>query len=461
MFTRRNPRLTQKSSSHDWTCKENGNLYTIKDILQIEVAPALGCTEPAAVALCTAAAGSLLVDKSLDSIELWLSANIYKNAFAVAIPGAQGQVGIDLAAALGFYCGDPNLKLEVLAPINDEAIKSAKDFTKNKAVNINLLKDKEGIYIHAKLTACNNVVKATIEGTHDNLTSLELNNRKIENNPLLSGSTQNQSSVQQLEEYLAKQSLTDMLALVENMDDEDFDFVKQGVEYNLELAKHGLSFGPGLGIGKTLERLVREGLLKRDMVLAARILTSAGADARMSGAKLPAMSSAGSGNHGLTAILPIWAVKDYIDYPDEREVLKAIALSHVITGYIKAHTGRLSAVCGCSIAAGAGAAAGVVYLMGGNQGHIAGAIKNLVSDLAGVICDGAKAGCAFKLSTAAGTAVQSALFSLHGIDVKPSDGIIGQTTEQTTRNLGQISTEGMIETDRMILQIMMEKQFAD
>jgi len=433
-------------------------LYTIKDILQIEVAPALGCTEPSAVALCTSAAGSLLEDKSLDSIEIWLSTNIYKNAFAVAIPGSQGQVGIDLAAALGFFCGNPNLKLEVLAPINDDAIRAAKDFIKNKTVTINLLKDKDGIYIRSRLRAGKDFAQAVIEETHDNLTSLELNDRKIENSPLLSVLTQDKSSVRQLEEYLAKQSLTDMIALIENMDDDDFDFIKQGVGYNLELAKHGLAFGPGLGIGKTLERLAREGLLKRDMVLASRILTSAASDARMSGAKLPAMSSAGSGNHGLTAILPIWAVKDYIDCVDERDVLKAIALSHVITAYIKAHTGRLSAVCGCSIAAGAGAAAGVVYLMGGNQGHIAGAIKNLVSDLAGVICDGAKAGCAFKLSTAAGTAVQSALFSLHGINVKPSDGIIGQTTEQTTRYLGQISTEGMIETDQAILQIMIDKQ---
>lgn len=436
-------------------------MYTIKDILQIEVAPALGCTEPAAVAFCTAAAGSLLTNKNLDSIELSLSANIYKNAFAVAIPGAQGQVGINLAAALGFYCGDPALKLEVLSPINAKAIKSAKDFIENKSVTINLLDEKEGIYIHTKLTGGTDVAIATVEGTHDNLTGLELNDRKIENDPLLSGVTQDQTSVHLLEDYLAKQSLTDMIALVEYMDKEDFDFVKQGVEYNIELARHGLAFGPGLGIGKTLERLVREGLLKRDMVLAAKILTSAASDARMSGAKLPAMSSAGSGNHGLTAILPIWAVKDYINGTDEQEVLKAIALSHVVTGYIKAHTGRLSAICGCSIAAGAGAAAGVVYLMGGTQEHIAGAIKNLVSDLAGVICDGAKTGCAFKLATAAGTAVQSALFSLHGIDVKPSDGIIGQTTEQTTRNLGQISTEGMIETDRTILEIMMQKQFAD
>jgi L-cysteine desulfidase len=151
-------------------------------------------------------------------------------------------------------------------------------------------------------------------------------------------------------------------------------------------------------------------------------------------------------------------VKDYVSHTDETEVLKAIALSHIVTGYIKAHTGRLSAVCGCSIAAGAGATAGIAYLMGGNMHHIAGAVKNLISDLAGVICDGAKDSCALKLATAAGTAVQSALFSLHGINVKASDGIVALTPEETTRNVGEISTRGMIETDRTILRILIEKE---
>lgn len=173
---------------------------------------------------------------------------------------------------------------------------------------------------------------------------------------------------------------------------------------------------------------------------------------------MPAMSSAGSGNHGLTAILPIWAIKDYVDC-DERSVLEAIGLSHLITGFVKAHTGRLSSLCGCSIAAGAGATAGITYLLGGNIHHIAGAIKNLTGDLAGVICDGAKTGCALKLSTAAGTAVQAALFALPGVEVHSSNGIIAGSAEKTMENIGTLSTQGMIEADRTILEIMLEKQF--
>lgn len=209
------------------------------------------------------------------------------------------------------------------------------------------------------------------------------------------------------------------MGLVDQLDDEDRKFLKDGVTINMRLADYGLKHGPGLGIGRAFERLIRQNLIQKDMVLAARILASAAADARMAGINLPAMSSAGSGNHGLIAILPIWTVKNYVT-GSEDVVIEAQALSHMITAYIKAQTGRLSAICGCSVAAGAGAAAGVAYLLGGTTKHIAGAITNLIENLAGVICDGAKPGCALKLATAAGTAVQSALFALQrGLGFRP------------------------------------------
>ncbi|HWR03942.1 MAG TPA: L-serine ammonia-lyase, iron-sulfur-dependent, subunit alpha, partial [Humidesulfovibrio sp.] len=267
------------------------------------------------------------------------------------------------------------------------------------------------------------------------------------------------SQLTELEDWLRGLSLADLLALVDELDAEDLAFLEQGVAYNTRLAAHGLKTGCGLGVGKTFERLARQKLIAKDLSLAARMLTSAAADARMDGVKLPAMSSAGSGNHGLTAVLPIWAVKDFLDCT-EADALKAIGLSHIVTASVKAHTGRLSAVCGCSVAAGAGATAGIAALMGGDLHHIAGAIKLLIEDLAGVICDGAKAGCALKLATAAGTAVQAALFSLHGMRVLATNGIIAESPEQTMRNVGQLSTEGMVETDRTILSIMIEKKLA-
>ncbi len=434
--------------------------YTIKDILKMEVAPALGCTEPVAVALCASAAASLLAEGTIDAIDLWLDSNIYKNGMAAAIPGAEGGTGIDLAAALGALGGDPSLQLEVLRPLNSRIVRSAKEFVKAGKVNISLREDKRSIFVKAKLSSGNDVAEAVIEDLHDNITDLRRNGNSLTEHPLLSCTAKSRNDVVDLEKWLSSLTLRELVQLVDELDEDDLAFVREGIDCNLELAKHGLTYGPGLGIGMTLERLVKEGLLKKDMILAARILSSAACDARMSGARLPAMSSAGSGNHGLTAVLPIWAVKDYLACDDERMVLKATALSHVITCYVKAHTGRLSAVCGCSVAAGAGATAGITYLMSGNLAHIAGAIKNLISDLAGVICDGAKASCSLKLATAAGTAVQSALLALHGIDVKGTDGIIASTPEGTMKNVGQLSVEGMVETDRTILQIMMEKQFS-
>lgn len=435
--------------------------FTVKDILTIQVAPSLGVTEPAAVALGAAAAFSVLPGNEFESIEIWVNPNIYKNTLAASIPGSNGLCGLDTAAALGAKGGDPALKLEVLNPINDEVTAEAEEFLNTGNVRVNLLSNHSGIYIKTVLQAGPDTAESIIRDQHDNIVSLKVNGNEVTDSPLLSAAKSvNKKGLADLEEWLKRLSLERLLELIDDLDSEDLAFLEENVQYNMRLADYGLKHGPGLGVGKTLKRLVRKRLIKTDMILAARMLTSAAADARMAGVKLPAMSSTGSGNHGLTAVLPIRAVQDFIEC-EQKTVLQGIGLSHIITGYIKAHTGRLSPVCGCSIAAGAGATAGVTYILGGDIGHIAGAIKNLTEDLAGVICDGAKAGCALKLATAAGTAVQAALFSMEGVNVQPTDGIIGTSLEQTTQNIGALSNQGMIETDRTILKIMLGKQFSE
>ncbi|QJB57328.1 L-serine ammonia-lyase, iron-sulfur-dependent, subunit alpha [Pseudodesulfovibrio sp. zrk46] len=434
--------------------------FTAKDVLNLQVAPALGCTEPVAIALGAAAAMSLLPGGDFDSIELSLDPNVYKNALAVSIPGTSGLSGLDMAAALGAVGGDADLRLEVLASITDDHVKEAKQLIADKKVTVHLLKEQRGLLVKNVIKSGNDVAECIIEGLHDNIASMTLNGAAVESPLLAEPTEQGESPVAAMEAWLKSLSLTDLMAMTDELDQEDLDFLREGVDVNMRLADQGLKYGLGLGVGKTLERLVRQGLIKKDMILAARILTSGASDARMSGAPLPAMSSAGSGNHGLTAILPIWAVKDYVEV-DDKTVLEAIALSHIVTAYVKAHTGRLSAICGCSVAAGAGATAGITFLLGGDARHIAGAIKNLLEDLAGIICDGAKAGCALKLATAAGTAVQAALFSLHGVNVHHTDGIIGTSSEDTMRNIGTLATDGMIETDQTILDIMLRKQFSD
>ena len=459
-----NPGCTQTPTRYDSGVsdmeKKQPPDFTIKDILKTEVAPALGCTEPVAIALCCAAAASILPGNSIDAIEIWVDPNIYKNGIAVAIPGTPGLSGIDTAGAIGAAGGDPSLGLEVLESVDARAVDRAKKMLRENRVAANLLPNHKGLYIRAVLKADTHTAECVIAELHDRIVTLKLDNRDVADSPLLAHRSAAKGGIDlhQVETWLKTLSLSALVDLLSNLDREDLDFLAQGIQYNLRLAEHGLEHGAGLGIGKTFERLVRQGLIKRDMITAARILTSAASDARMSGVKLPAMSSAGSGNHGLTATLPIWAVKEYVAC-DEAVVLQAVGLSHVITAYVKAHTGRLSAVCGCSVAAGAGAAAGTAYLLGGELPHIAGAIKNLIEDLAGVICDGAKAGCSLKLATAAGTAVQAALFALQGVVVRHTDGIIAVSPEKTMQNVGALSTEGMIETDRTILKIMLDKKF--
>ncbi|MCK5340500.1 MAG: serine dehydratase subunit alpha family protein [Desulfobulbaceae bacterium] len=433
--------------------------YTVTDILRLEVAPSLGCTEPAAIALGAAAAASLIGNSKITKIEVWVDPNIYKNSLAVSIPGADGLCGIDLASALGALGGDPELGLEVLEPVDNDSLTKAKDLLKTGQVKVNLLADHQGLFIRTVVRAKNKTAESVVQNSHDSIISLSLNGKKITDNPLLTQQTDTtgKSRLQDLESWLKDLSLAQLYELVYDLTDDDINFLEEGVQYNLTLAEYGLKHGSGLGIGKMLDRLVRQRLLRKDMVLAAKILTASASDARMAGVKMPAMSSAGSGNHGLTAILPIWAVKDYLDC-EKRCVLEAIGLSHIITAFVKAYTGRLSALCGCSIAAGAGAAAGISHMLGGNLNHISGAIKNLTEDLAGVICDGAKAGCSLKLSTAAGSAVQAALFALQGTQVHHTNGIIEALPEHTIKNIGAISTQGMIETERTILRIMMDKQ---
>ncbi len=432
--------------------------YSVKDILKIQVAPALGCTEPVAIALGAAAAGALLHGEEITSVEVSVDPNIYKNGMAVSIPGSGGLSGLDTAAALGLFGGDPALRLEVLETVDDQAVSRALKFIEGGNVKVNLLADRRGLYIKTVVRAGQRQAESVIQDIHDNIVSLTLDGKPVKKAPFMREQAEetDKGDLQAMEQWLKERRVSELLELVDGMDSQDRDFIKEGVDVNLRLADYGLKHGSGLGVGRTLERLVRQKLIKRDMILAARILTSSASDARMAGVKLPAMSSAGSGNHGLTAVLPIWAVKDYVECY-MRTVIEAICLSHIITAYVKAQTGRLSAVCGCSIAAGAGATAGITYLLGGDMTHIAGAIKNLTEDLAGVICDGAKAGCSLKLSTAAGTAVQAALFSLQGVYVQPTDGIIGLSPEQTMQNIGTLSTEGMIETDRTILNIMLNK----
>ena len=432
--------------------------YTVKDILRLEVQPALGCTEPTAIALGAAAATSLFPEKIIpDVIELWLDPNIFKNGLAVSIPGTGGLSGLDLASALGVIAGDPLLKMEVLKPVTDFHVKKASKLVAAGKVKVNLLSDHHGLYVKTEIKAEKNTALSVIENLHDNITVLVFNGNNVEKSPLLPDKESKiNESASDLEKSLKHISLKEVISLVDDFDTDDLEFIEKGILMNMELARYGLKYRSGLKVGFTLKNLAEKKIIAEDVIYNARLLTSAAADARMSGARLPAMSSAGSGNHGLTAILPVKAVADSIK-ADKKNLCRAIGLSHIITACVKAHTGRLASICACSVAAGAGAAAGIAWLLGGTSNQIGGAIENIIEDLAGVICDGAKNSCALKLDTAAGTAVKAAFFSMNGLKVKVTDGIVGESPEKTIRNIGILSSQGMAETDKIILKIMLDK----
>ena len=432
--------------------------YTIKDVLRLEVAPALGCTEPTAIALGAAAAAAVLPQgQPIDAIEIRLDPNLFKNGLAVSIPRTHGRSGLDLAAALGALAGDARLRMEVLSPITDKDVDAALAMVAGKKVKVTLLDHHRGLLVRTRIKAGDHTAESVIELLHDNITSLCLDNQPIETTdlfprPLEGGKNQTAA----LELWLRDLSMETMIAMVDDLDKSDLAFLQKGIDMNMALARHGLENAMGLAVGSTLEALAQKGLVARDMIHRARVLTAAAADARMSGAPLPAMSSAGSGNHGLTAILPVKAVAEHLKSSPE-DLCRAVGLSHVVTACVKAHTGRLAAICACSVAAGAGAAAAIAWLLRGTPDQIGGAVENIIEDLAGVICDGAKNACALKLDTAAGTAVQAALFALNGLVVQATDGIVGGSAEKTIRNMGILSSQGMIETDRTILRIMIDK----
>ncbi len=437
---------------------DNLKTYSAKDILQREVTPALGCTDPIAIALSTAAAARLVLPETVESISVHVDPNIFKNGFSVPIPGTAGLSGLELVAALGAFGGDPGKGLEVLETLTSESLEKAVTLVKNNAVTIHLLREHRGIHIQTLIRAGTHEAACLIEHTHDNIVSLTLDGVEAADRPVTSENRPvERFDRANFDDWLRHLTLDEMLSMIDTFDDDDIEFIKKGVDLNCRLAEFGLSHKSGMGIGRTLQRLNDQGRIKMDMVLAARILTSAAADARMAGAGLPAMASAGSGNHGLTAVLPIRAVRDYLICND-KAVYQAVGLSHVLTSVVKSHTGRLAPICGCSIAAGAGAAAGITWLMGGDRNQIAAAVKHLIGDLSGMICDGAKPGCALKLSTAAGNAVQASLLALEGVTLTNSDGILADTLEQTIQNLGVLSTRGMSETDATILDIMLNKE---
>lgn len=418
------------------------------DLLRDEVRPALGCTEPAAAALAVAKARDFLGGR-IHGIHLSVSGNIYKNALAVTIPNTV-EAGLEMAAALGLCKGDAQRGLQVFAEVRPEDVADAKELVRKGAVHVHILKT-EGFHIEARVEGERGWAGVFVSGTHTQVIRAEVNGRLVfqASDPL----SRPDGKARKLTGY----SLEEIIQVVEEFSPEKIAFLQDGVDMNLAMAETGLKLSSGMGVGAGLKALMDKGVISSDLINRTRMVAAAAADARMAGVDQPVMSTMGSGNQGIGAIIPVALVAREYDFSTE-DTLRAIALSHLVTGYVKAYTGRLSTMCGCAVAAGAGAAAAVVWLMGGTTEQVAGAVKNIIGNLSGMICDGAKGGCALKLSTSAGEAILAANLALGGVVISSKDGIIGKSVEESIRNLGRLSTTGMVCAEEAILNIMQDKE---
>lgn len=423
----------------------------IIDTLKREVVPAIGCTEPVAVALACAKAKELLNDKEIVSIEVLVSPNIYKNGLAVGVPPTK-EVGLHIAAALGFVGGSCEKGLQLLEGIEKKEIELAKALLDSGKVQLSIKNTNEKVYIEVSLYSAKASAKVIIKGKHNNFIYLErqghvIEDRLMENNEGM----ENDNS-------LYKMKISSIVEAIEKIPHKSIAFMLEGLYMNEKVAMEGLQKNIGMGVGYTLYKNIRKGILSDDFMNNAKMLTAAASDVRMSGLKLPVMSSNGSGNNGLTAILPIVAYNRKFNVPDEK-LAKALAMSHIINSYIKNYIGRLSVLCGCGVAAGTGAAVAITWLMGGKTSHIEGVIKNVLGDISGMVCDGAKVGCALKLSTSVSSAIQAALLAIDNQVIPAGNGIIAETVEDTIKNL-KILSEGMNGVDEVILQVMQGMQTA-
>jgi L-cysteine desulfidase len=415
------------------------------DILHAEVKPALGCTEPGAVALAATRARELLGEE-VEACEIFVSPNIYKNGMGVGIPGTD-QIGLLAAACMGIAGGEASLGLSALESVNMHSMKEALRLAESGNVNIRVQDTMDKIYIEVGMRGPSNTAKVIINGRHDQFIHISRNEEVYLHVDLDYGVEVVNHSV------LADMTIKDVIQEVEALSFQDISFLLEGLSMNKQISLVGLKNRVGAGVGYSMQKALEDGMIGDDVINRAIIMTSAASDARMSGAKLPVMSSNGSGNHGLTAILPIAAYDEKFPQSDER-LARALAISHLVTAYIKNYTGRLSAVCGCGVAASTGSAAGVAWLMNLNYKQIEGAILNMIGNLSGMICDGAKAGCAYKLASAAGAAIQSALYVKYGSIIPSLNGIVGSTVEESIRNLGIVSDKGMTITDKIIVEVM-------
>lgn len=418
----------------------------IIDLIHREVIPAIGCTEPIAVALCVARATETLGSVP-ERIAVRLSANILKNAMGVGIPGT-GMIGLPIAVALGALIGRSEYQLEVLRDVTPGAVERGRQMIDQKRISIAL---KEGIaeklYIEAEVEVAGHKALAVIAGGHTTFVYVERDGEVLLDRRRAAASVEEEGEVPLTLHRVWEFAMTTPV--------DEIRFILESQRLNRAAAEKSFTGEYGHCVGRTL-RCDRERQVMGDSIFT-RILsyTSAACDARMAGAMIPVMSNSGSGNQGIAATMPVAIYAEEI-HASEEQTIRALTLSHLTVIYIKQSLGRLSALCGCVVAA-TGSSCGIVYLMGGGYKEMTAAVKNMIANLTGMICDGAKPSCAMKLTSGVSTAVLSAMMAMDGRCVSPVEGIIEEDVDRCIHNLTSIGRDGMNETDRLVLDIMTHK----
>ncbi len=417
-------------------------------LINREVIPAIGCTEPIAVALCVAKATEVL-GKRPEKITTLLSANILKNAMGVGIPGT-GMIGLPIAIALGALVGKSEYQLEVLKDSNAAAVSEGQKMIDAQAINISLKQNiTEKLYIEAICEAEGEKATAIISGGHTHFVYVARNEEVLLNKQATSETHEEDEEVTLNLRKVYDFATTSPL--------EELRFILEAKELNKAAAERSFNGCYGHQLGKIMRgSKSKQELLGNNTFAHILSYTSAACDARMAGAMIPVMSNSGSGNQGITATLPV-VIYAEDNQKSEEELIRALVLSHLTVIYIKQSLGRLSALCGCVVAA-TGSSCGITYLMGGTYEQITFAVQNMIANITGMICDGAKPSCALKLTSGVSTAMFSAILAMENKCVSSVEGIIDEDVDRSIRNLTRIGSQGMNETDRLVLDIMTHKQ---
>jgi L-cysteine desulfidase len=426
---------------------ERSKIDEILSLIKREVVPAIGCTEPIAVALAVAKAKEVLNEPVL-RIEANLSSNILKNSMGVGIPGT-GMIGLPIAMAMGAVIGKSEYGLEVLKDTNSSALKEAKKLVAAKKTTVNLKREvPDNLYIEAICYGAGNVAKAIICGNHSNIVYADLNGKVLLDE--LANFNQRQAESEEVAlnfDIVCDFAMSTPLA--------DLEFILQAAELNTKAASESENGNYGHSVGKILQDGTNSYIMGDNLFSRIVSSTSSACDVRMAGAMIPVMSNSGSGNQGITATLPVLTFAKEKEKSEE-ELIRALTISHLMLIYIKRNLGRLSGLCGVTVA-GIGSSCGITYLMGGSRRQIGYCIINMIGNITGVICDGAKPSCSLKASSAASSATISAMMAMDNKVVSSQEGIVGTDVDKTIRNLTMIGSVGMEETDKLVLDIMTGK----